>query len=211
MPTFVSPSKELFLPVEADYKEIARYLGYRKSISPDVPVQNLIEECAREMYKVLMPKGVYDCFELVVSKGTASFEPKIIFSDVTIESESLFRNLDGCSRISLMAATIGPQVDAMIRRYEKIDSVKAAVLQSTGAMFVEKVVDYINQLVVNEQMEEGLVCRPRFSPGYGDVSLTVQKDFFRLLPCSKIGLTLMDTLIMAPEKSVTAFIGSTNN
>lgn len=211
MTTFVSPSKELFLPVEADYKEIARYLGYRKSISPDVPVQNLIEECAREMYKVLMPKGVYDCFELVVSKGTASFEPKIIFSDVTIESESLFRNLDGCSRISLMAATIGPQVDAMIRRYEKIDSVKAAVLQSTGAMFVEKVVDYINQLVVNEQMEEGLVCRPRFSPGYGDVSLTVQKDFFRLLPCSKIGLTLMDTLIMAPEKSVTAFIGSTNN
>ena len=49
--------------------------------------------------------------------------------------------------------------------------------------------------------------RPRFSPGYGDVSLEVQKDFFRLLPCQRIGLTLMDTLIMSPEKSVTAFIG----
>ena len=41
----------------------------------------------------------------------------------------------------------------------------------------------------------------------GNVELSVQKEFFRLLPCTRIGLTLMDTLIMSPEKSVTAFIG----
>ncbi len=208
MPIFINPPKDLFSPEEADYKEIARYLGYRKSSLPDFPVKKLIEECAVEMYQVINPKGVYDCFELGVTKGTALFNPKISFSDVSIESQALFRNLEDCKKITLMAATIGPQVDAMIRRYEKLDSVKAAVLQSAGAMFVEKLVDYINHVIIEENEVEGLGCRPRFSPGYGDVSLSVQKDFFRLLPCSKIGLTLMDTLIMAPEKSVTAFIGS---
>ena len=40
------------------------------------------------------------------------------------------------------------------------------------------------------------------------MSLEVQRHFFSLLPCTqRIGLTLTDSLVMAPEKSVTAFIG----
>ena len=38
--------------------------------------------------------------------------------------------------------------------------------------------------------------------------MAVSYIFFRLLNCTqKIGLTLMDSFIMAPEKSITAFIG----
>ena len=56
--------------------------------------------------------------------------------------------------------------------------------------------------------ENGYKTHPRFSPGYGDLSLKTQSIFFRLLNCTqKIGLTLMDSFIMAPEKSITAFIG----
>ena len=77
-------------------------------------------------------------------------------------------------------------------------------MQACGAMFVESFVDSFNEKINRDYQGK---TKPRFSPGYGDVPLTVQKDFFRLLPCQKIGLTLMDNLIMAPEKSVTAFIG----
>jgi 5-methyltetrahydrofolate--homocysteine methyltransferase len=50
--------------------------------------------------------------------------------------------------------------------------------------------------------------KPRFSPGYGDLDLSCQKDIFKLLDCSKkIGLTLNDSLLMSPTKSVTAFVG----
>ena len=72
-------------------------------------------------------------------------------------------------------------------------------------------VDFLNEKINEEAVAAGKKARPRFSPGYGDVDLAVQKDFFRLLPCTRIGLTLMDTLIMSPEKSVTAFVGITNN
>ena len=83
----------------------------------------------------------------------------------------------------------------------------AAVFQATGAMYIEEVVDFANNQIVQIEKNQNNFTRPRFSPGFGDVSLEVQKDFFSLLPCSKIGLSLMDTLIMAPEKSVTAFVG----
>ena len=74
-------------------------------------------------------------------------------------------------------------------------------------MYIEELVDLINAEIKKIAEADGLKTRPRYSPGYGDVPLEVQKDFFRLLPCTRIGLTLMDTLIMAPEKSVTAFVG----
>ncbi len=54
--------------------------------------------------------------------------------------------------------------------------------------------------------------RPRFSPGYGDLTLLAQKDIFAVLDCGKrIGLTLNDSLLMSPSKSVTAFVGIGGN
>ena len=61
--------------------------------------------------------------------------------------------------------------------------------------------------IKQEAEKEGAKVQPRFSPGYGDVSLEVQKQIFTTLRPEKIGLTLMNSLIMAPEKSVTAFVG----
>ena len=126
---------------------------------------------------------------------------------MTLHSKDLGANLKDCSKVALVAATIGPQVDALIRRYSSTDSVYASILQATGAMYIEEVVDLLNAEIKKIAEAQGLKTRPRYSPGYGDVPLDIQRDFFRLLPCTRIGLTLMDTLIMAPEKSVTAFIG----
>ena len=81
-------------------------------------------------------------------------------------------------------------------------------MQGAGEMFIEKLVDLTNFQIKMYAQKKGRITKHRYSPGYGDVSLSCQKDFFRLLPCTRIGLTLMDTLIMAPEKSVTAYIGS---
>ena len=107
----------------------------------------------------------------------------------------------------MFAATVGASVDMMVRRAQQCGSADAAIMQGTGAMFIESFVDELNEHLCHDYESKGCRLRPRFSPGYGDVPLEIQKYFFSLLPCSKIGLSLMDSLIMAPEKSVTAFIG----
>lgn len=200
MPSFYVPDKSLLSPVQADYSETARYLGYRKTSLPDEQISILIDECIRELFNVISPQAVYEFFDL-----ETVFPHTVHFADVEIISVDLARNLHGCKRVALLAATIGPQVDAVIRRCQTLNPAKASVMQAAGAMYIEKFVDLVNDEI--KKVVRGK-SKPRFSPGFGDVSLEVQKDFFRLLPCARIGLTLMDSLIMSPEKSVTAFVGS---
>ncbi len=209
--TFLFPDSKDFSP---DLKEVARYLGYRKVAGPDADVSALMEKAAREMQAVMKPQAVFEVFPLKIQSpgeggtdSTGSSTTKLTFADVTIHSRDLGANLKNCSQVALLAATIGPQVDALIRRHSSLDPVYASILQATGAMFIEELVDLVNDEVKKIAEKQGLKTRPRYSPGFGDVPLEIQKDFFRLLPCTRIGLTLMDTLIMAPEKSVTAFCG----
>ena len=215
--TFLFPDKSSFSP---DFKETARYLGYRRTTPPQAEVSALMEKAAGEMQAVMKTQAVFEIFDLSVIEPVedtpdaglqGGFDKlnhqELRFADVTLHSRDLARNLTGCKRVALLAATIGPQVDALIRRHSSLDPVYASILQATGAMFIEELVDLVNEEIKKIAATEGLKTKPRYSPGFGDVPLQVQKDFFRLLPCTRIGLTLMDTLIMAPEKSVTAFVG----
>ena len=55
---------------------------------------------------------------------------------------------------------------------------------------------------------ENKSIRPRFSAGYGDLDVSFQKEIFGVLDChKKIGLTLNDSMLMSPTKSVTAIVG----
>ena len=207
MPQFFMPSKSEMSPVEHDYSETARYLGYQKISAPDEQISELIKVAADEMLEVIKPQAVYEQFDLRVEYDEAAGTGMVEFSNVKIPSKDLARNLRDCNQVIIFASTLGPQCDQLIRRTQVKDQVKAAVFQATGAMYIEKCVDLLNEKIKQEAEVQGKKVRPRFSPGFGDVSLEVQKDFFRLLPCNRIGLTLMDTLIMSPEKSVTAFIG----
>ena len=207
MPQFFIPSKVQMSPVARDFSETARYLGYQKVSVPDEQTEGLIKTSAAELLEVIKPQAVYEQFDLIVEYDEVTGIGVVAFSDVSIPSKDLARNLRECNKVVIFASTLGAQCDQEIRRAQIKDPVKAAVLQATGAMYIEKCVDLLNEKIRIEFEEQGYKVRPRFSPGYGDVSLEVQKDFFRLLPCSRIGLTLMDTLIMSPEKSVTAFIG----
>lgn len=190
------------LEIPCSESEAARYLGYRNIAVPDKNIQNLIHDCCQEMRHYLSPKCVYEEFELTL-KGSNT----ICFGGTECQSECLSRNLKNCSSVILFAATIGAGVDRLIRRMQAQDSVKAAVMQSVGAMYTESFCNAFNGTIKEQVQARGQKTHPRYSPGYGDVPLTMQKTFFSLLQCNKIGLTLMDTLIMSPEKSVTAFIG----
>lgn len=195
--------------VECVEREAARYSGYRAAGSEnlDSQVMEMVKTACHQLHSALMPQAVYEEFELEVEQVEASKKFLIKFGGVSLESKDLGINLKNCSRIIVLAGTIGARVDMMIRRAQTAGSADAAIMQGTGAMFIESFIDSLNEKLKNQYESRGFKVHPRFSPGYGDVPLEFQKEIFRLLPCAKIGLSLMDTLIMAPEKSVTAFIG----
>ena len=209
MPTIINIEKEKLIP---NHMETARYLGYSKLFVPDTQISSLIEQAATQMHKIMNPKAVFQDFQLEITFPTENQNqenPIIKLKDTIflLQSKDLYNNLKNCHKVYLLACTLGPQVDSLIRKTQFTDQVMATILQATGAMYIEEVVDFVNNQIIQIEKGKNKSTRPRFSPGFGDVSLEVQKDFFSLLPCSKIGLTLMDALIKTKKKSVTAFVG----
>ncbi|MCH5191419.1 MAG: Vitamin B12 dependent methionine synthase activation subunit [Oscillospiraceae bacterium] len=179
-------------------KEVLRYLGYR-GVPADERTVSVIDEVYQELLKVVQPKYIYREYDFDRSDGGITVE------NIEFKSEKLLSHLKNSSSVVLFGATLGTETDTLIRRYSVSDTAHAAVAQAVAASLTENLCDRACEEI--KQILGG-THRPRFSPGYGDLELSTQRDFFKLLDMSRrLGVTLSDECIMTPTKSVTAFIG----
>ena len=116
-------------------------------------------------------------------------------------SRDLAGNLNGCERVVVFAATVGPGIDRLIKKYTKSDAVRALFMQAIGAERAETMCNMFCDTFPDK-------LRPRFSPGFGDLTLSIQPEVLRLTNAGKnLSITLDDGFLMSPSKSVTAFAG----
>lgn len=181
-------------PVRTD--EILRYSGCGRA---DGATMDLLRSCVDEAQEILQYKVCFIELPAAVSDGVCDF------GSFRLRSANLAKCLSGCRRALLFAATVGPRIDRLIAKYGRIAPARALLLQALGAERVESLCDLFCGDYGAENHAE---LTPRFSPGYGDLSLGTQRDVFRVLDCpKKIGVTLGENLLMSPSKSVTAFAG----
>lgn len=181
--------------------EAIRYLGYSKA-KPDEFTDELINECEKELLQTVSGRACY-----------AYSDVKFPYENVTdigfgnIHSKSLFKHLKDCSKVILFAATIGIGVDRLIAKYNRISPAKGVIIDALASSAIEYWCDTVElELTKNEKS-----CS-RFSAGYGDFPLEHQKDFVQCLDVyRKLGITLSNSLLMTPSKSVTAVIGLGGN
>ena len=127
---------------------------------------------------------------------------------IDAKSENLKKNLKNCEAYVMFAATVGAGMDRLIRRYEVSDSSMGVFLQGLGAERAETLCNHFCKEVEDEAAKYGYKTHPRFSPGFGDLPITVQKDFLDALDAGRrLGITLNESYLMNPSKSVTAIIG----
>ena len=191
--------------MQADRKEILRYLGYGKS-EADERIKGLIEECILEVERNASPK----CVTKVVPVGLVSQEDKewIDFGWFHTQSRNLTTNLKDCEQVIFFAATLGVGIDQLIKKYSKFEMSRVVVIQAVATALLEEYCDEQCRKLSKEWEEKGFYIRPRFSPGYGDFSLECQKPLLSALEADKrIGVYLTDSLLMTPSKSVSAVIG----
>ena len=183
-----------------DRREILRYAGCPKPSESDLA---LLEECLAEAEA----PGVLR-YEAVVLRVPVETEGGICrFPGIEASSQDLAKHLAGCREAFLMGCTIGVGADVLIRRYGAVSPAKGLMMQAIGAERAESLADALSARLSENVREEGLALTRRFSPGYGDLPLSFQRDLFRVLPLGKIGLTLNEGLMMSPSKSVTAVAG----
>lgn len=121
------------------------------------------------------------------------------------ERDCLCARLNGAPKTAVFCATVGIGIDRLIHRYIRVSQTKGLWMQAIGAERVESLCDAFCRDL--QKQYPTLYAGARFSAGYGNIPLTVQKTVFRLLDCErKIGVTLNDGGLMTPTKSVTAFV-----
>ena len=184
--------------VKAVRSEAVRYLGY-KNIKPDSAVMELIDVCEKELLKAVSPRY---CFAKTKIDIIGDESVNIGFGE--IHSRDLAKHLKDCHSVILMAATLGLGVDRLINKYSRIAPAKSVIIDALGSSAVEYWCDIAEtELTQNEKNH----CS-RFSAGYGDFPLGCQSDFVRCLDMQrKLGVTLSDSFLMTPSKTVTAVIG----
>lgn len=180
-------------------QEIWRYAGC-KTVDP--ALQDMVYSCLDEARDALVYRVCYRRLPMTITGDICDF------GEFQLASHHLSINLHGCREVILFAATIGVAVDRLIAKYGRISPTKALLFQAIGAERIEALCDAFCRDVA-EELESGL--KPRFSPGYGDLPLESQREIFAQLDCSRqIGLSLTESLLMTPTKSVTAFVGIHN-
>lgn len=175
-------------------KDVLRYLRVKEN---DNTMRRLLEECSTCVYECASPKAVFAKVDIKIKRGTVDF------GFMKVKSESLSMHLSECDEAYIIATTLGVGIDRLFEKYNRILQTKAAVCDATASALIESFCDYVNESVVENR--EAVM---RFSPGYGDFDLKHQKEILDYLDANKkIGITLTDSYMMVPSKSITAIIG----
>lgn len=184
-----------YTDVPLNKKEILRYA---KTANDDVAVLDMLDKCIAESKNGFTYKVCYAQTDITVSGNTVDLG----FTEVN--SADLAKNLKNCKKAVIFAASVGLDIDRLIIKNNTLSPAKAVLFQAIGSERVESLCDIFN----DEIKEKYGKTRPRFSAGYGDLKLEMQKDIFAFLDCGKkIGISLGENLLMTPSKSVTAIIG----
>lgn len=186
--------------MELDVKEALRYLGAGADASPQLAEQT--HQCARQLTATLSPRYVYRVFPLMLQ------EEEILFSGTALRlsGRSARTMLGDCTHAALLCCTLGGEFDALMRRTQVRDMARAVILDACGSAWTEAGCDAAQEELSARFPQ--LYLTDRFSPGYGDLPLSLQGEICILLDVQRrLGVQCTQHFLLNPGKSVTAVIG----
>lgn len=183
-------------------KEAARYLGYGGK-EPDEVILKLMDECEGPLMEACHPSFCFGVFDITVCS-----EERIVLSECALElhGKDIVKLLQNCDKVVLLAATLGSGVDALMRKLQVTDMPKALLTDAMSGVAIEQICDdFQEELMIRFPDRKQTM---RYSPGYGDLPLAIQKDFLAAVEAPKrIGVAATESSMLSPLKSVTAVIG----
>lgn len=182
-----------------DLREALRYSGIP---SPTEDMLSHMEQLAREAEPRLHPKAAWKCFDLRHTEEGVWLQG----TDMLLTGKLAGAMLKDCDKAAAMVCTIGPGFDTLLRTVSARNMSDALLMNGLGGAWVEQ---YCND--TEQQIRDalpGYYLTDRFSPGYGDLPLSLQAQLLNALNAvRRCGVTLLPSQLMIPEKTVTAIVG----
>lgn len=181
-------------------REPLRYLGVRGE--PDPALLAELSAVADKLCRSVTPRYIYRVFPVTVKDRGAALEG----AGLTLTGEMAHKMLADCSQAVLLACTLGAGFETLLRAEQARSMARAAMLDACGSAWVECGCDEAEKEIAARS--PGLYLTDRFSPGYGDLPLELQRDICALLDAQRrLGVQVGESFLMNPSKSVTAVVG----
>ena len=152
--------------------------------------------------KTVTPRCTYRVSEIAWENGM----PSLFGGQLVLPGRTAAVMLRSCSHAALLVCTLGTTFDALARQVQARDFADALLLDGFGGAYVEAGCNAAEREIAAKL--PGKYLTDRFSPGYGDLPLDVQSPLLALTDATRrLGVTLSESNLMNPLKSVTAVIG----
>ncbi|MGD8537030.1 MAG: vitamin B12 dependent-methionine synthase activation domain-containing protein [Candidatus Aminicenantes bacterium] len=172
------------LNVEFDEQRILRLIGYKKkSHEIKEPIKKLIAEEKKKLEYLLHPASIFTILDYEETN-----------------KHPVFKDAD---KVALCLCTIGPELEEEINQLMgKNEMVRALILDSLGSEAAEEVAIQSDRRLTDIAREMNLWPSKRYSPGYGKWDVKEQQYIFQVLPGKDIGVSLTESCMMIPRKSI---------
>ena len=201
------------IKLKIEEEEVLRYQGCHNNKLKKVnkTIMKITREEIERGYNLFEPKGIYSPIKIKqISFSGGRVDLKNGFS--LYFSNSIINLLKGANYLVLGVATIGSSLENRVSKFfTQGEYPRAIALDAVGTVAVESLSRYIKNLICQEAKEQYFKTTRYFSPGYGDWDISQQKDIFKIIPTNKIGVSLTESCMILPRKSLSWVIGIGKN
>ena len=192
------------LSLRVDPDEVLRFQGYKKGRDvPDATVLALFDEALALGESLMEPRAVYRA-----AKVTGQ-EPDVIQAGgEALHIPEIGRLWGTLEAVGAAICTVGRAIEDRVRElWEERELPLAMMLDSVGSAAVESLAEYVNDLLCQAAIPSSMRVTNRVSPGYAGWDTAEQVALFRLCPGLPIDVTLNDSCVMVPGKSISILVG----
>jgi hypothetical protein len=189
--------------LELDTNEIYLNLGYGGA-EPDAHFVEFVQQMLLDISGFCKPTVGY-----CINKGTMPDTKFLVINNQPIKvGQIITKYLNDCSHFAAFVVTAGLEFDDYCNRLKaEGDIVSEFIAYSIGTEIAEAAVRFVSSKIAHDAAAMNMGYTHSYSPGYCSWHVREQENLFKLFPEKPCGITLNESNLMFPEKSVSGIIG----
>lgn len=177
-----------------------------KDLASETPIREALDRAVRDALMLVDGRGIYQEFPASIEELGIT-----IASDKQSSTFKLpfpgYNHITGIQAATFFVVTIGDGLEEGVEKaFQHKEPLDAMFLDTAGSAAVELIADQLTLMIANDVSNRGLLSSVRFSPGYCSWKMELQSTMFQLLDTSAIGVRLMPSLLMIPQKSMSGVV-----
>jgi hypothetical protein len=189
--------------LELDTNEIYLNLGYGGTV-PDAHFVEMVQQMLLDISKFCKPMVGY-----CINEGTMPDTKFLVLNNQALKvGQTITKYLNACTHFAVFVVTVGVEFDDYCNQLKADgDIVSEFIAYSIGTEIAEAAVRFVSSKIANDAAAMNMGYTHSYSPGYCSWHVREQENLFKIMPKKPCGITLNESNLMFPEKSVSGIIG----